>query len=70
MDMANYNKTWNFAGYEYIGVTNGVCGNRPIVLGTTIEPHQVVEYGKPEKVMEDLGITLEQIEECYWFTNY
>lgn len=65
--MEESNKTRNFIDYKYIGVTDGVCGNRPIVLGTRIEPRQVIKYGKPEEVIEDFGLTMEQIEECYWF---
>lgn len=60
-------KSVTFEGFEHIGITHGVCGNRPIILGTRIEPNQVVKYGTPEEVVEDFDLTLEQVKECYWF---
>lgn len=59
-------KTWLFQKYDYIGVTDGVCGNRPIIIGTEIEPKQVVDM-TVEEALEKLDLSMEQIEECYWF---
>jgi uncharacterized protein (DUF433 family) len=64
-------KTFLFEGFKHIGVSIDVCGSRPIVIGTRLEPHFIVNYGSVEDVLEDYDyLTLEQVEECYWFLSY
>lgn len=53
--------------YKYIGITEGVCGNRPVVLGTRLEPKFIVEFGSAADTMEKFSLSVEQVEECYWF---
>lgn len=56
-----------FNEYKYIGVTEGVCGGRPIILGTRLEPAKIVNYGTVKESMEDFDLTEEQVKECFKF---
>jgi len=51
--------------FKYIGVSEGVCNNRPIVIWTILKPRYVVNYGSKEEIINDLGLNIGQIEECY-----
>ena len=55
--------------YEYLERTEGVCGGRPVIKGTRIEPHHVVNYGTLEETMSDFNLTREQVIECYHFVK-
>lgn len=59
----------SFVGYNHIGVKKGVCGGEPIILGTRLEPKRIVKYGTKNEIIEDFGLTIEQVEECYRFIN-
>lgn len=53
--------------FKYIGVSEGVCGNRPVILGTRLEPKFIVEFGSSEDIMDEFNLSMEQIQECYCF---
>ena len=59
----------NINGYKHIGITDGVCDGRPILLGTRLEPINIVNYGTIEESMEDFDLTEEQVKECFKFID-
>lgn len=53
--------------YKYIGAIEGICENRPVVLGTRLEPKVIVEFGSVIEAMEEFNLSVDQVHECYWF---
>lgn len=53
--------------YRYIGVTEGVCGGRPIIVGTRIEPSHIANYGTINDITRDFDLTREQVKEAFSF---
>lgn len=51
-------------GYNYIVKQKGVCGERPIILGTRLEPNFIVGYGTIEEVKKDFNLRKYQIDEA------
>lgn len=58
--------TKRVGGFSFIGQTEGVCGGEPII-GTRLQPKQIVQYGTKEEAMLDFDLSREQVEECYLF---
>lgn len=54
-------------GFRFIGTKENVCGGDPIIVGTRLQPKQIVAYGSKLDAMEDFDLTKEQVEECYMF---
>lgn len=63
------NKVKLIEGFKYICIQEGVCGSEPTIIGTRLEPKQIVVYGTKEEAMEDFDLTKEQVDECYIYVN-
>lgn len=52
-------------GYEYIVHNKKVCGGRPTIIGTRIEPWHIAEYGSMEAILADWNyLTEHQVNEA------
>jgi uncharacterized protein (DUF433 family) len=57
-------------GYIYIVHQPGVCGGRPTIINTRIEPWHLTTSGSVENVMSGWRyLTREQVEEAFSFYN-
>lgn len=51
--------------YLSLEVKEGVCGGRPVIKGTRIEPKHIVNYGTVQEILEDFPyLTKQQVEEA------
>lgn len=53
--------------YKYIGKVDGVCGGKPTILGTRLNPLDIALL-KFDEANEDFGVTKEQYDECRAYT--
>ena len=56
-------------GLDIIGVVDGVCGGRPVIIGTRIEPRHIETYasiGDIDGALEDYpSLTNEQVKAAF-----
>lgn len=62
----------DLSNYSYLTTKKGVCGGRPIIRGTRIEPAHICMYLNVKQVQLDYpGLRSEAILECFhYFTHY
>jgi len=54
-------------GYKYIGINEAVCGGDPTIVGTRIKPENIYNYGSVKDIMEDFGLSEDEVLEAMKF---
>ena len=58
----------DLTNYTYLTTKEGVCGGRPVVQGTRIEPRHICMYFNVEQVQLDFPyLKPEEILECFHY---
>lgn len=59
---------YELSDYKYLTVEKGVCGGRPIIRGTRIEPEHICMYFNVEEVLFNFPhLKKEEVMECFHY---
>lgn len=57
----------NLEKYDFIVSKENVCGGRPTIKGTRIEPWHIANYGTVDEIAKDFSLTQEQVKKAIIF---
>lgn len=56
-------------GFNHLAIQYGVCGNRPTLIGTRLEPFHIYNFGTDDEIKLNFGLSDDQLRECFKYVE-